>query len=116
MPKILMYLLLLMCGNQRKWNRWVQGIILASAWSGVFLLASTNVEAQLLEDDGMIGVLTDHTGGYLGTGVSFADFNGDGKDDLSFGHHEGELRFYACLLYTSPSPRDRTRSRMPSSA
>ena len=30
-----------------------------------------------------------------------------------------ELRFvrpHACLLYTSPSPRDRTRSRMPSSA
>ena len=23
---------------------------------------------------------------------------------------------YNCLLYTSPSPRDRTRSRMPSSA
>ena len=26
------------------------------------------------------------------------------------------LWFYICLLYTSPSPRDRTRSRMPSSA
>ena len=26
------------------------------------------------------------------------------------------LVYYACLLYTSPSPRDRTRSRMPSSA
>ena len=25
-------------------------------------------------------------------------------------------RFYGCLLYTSPSPRDRTRSRMPSFA
>ena len=25
-------------------------------------------------------------------------------------------KFYSCLLYTSPSPRDRTRSRMPSSA
>ena len=25
-------------------------------------------------------------------------------------------RLYTCLLYTSPSPRDRTRSRMPSSA
>ena len=25
-------------------------------------------------------------------------------------------RFRSCLLYTSPSPRDRTRSRMPSSA
>ena len=27
-----------------------------------------------------------------------------------------ELIGYVCLLYTSPSPRDRTRSRMPSSA
>ena len=28
--------------------------------------------------------------------------------------HDSEL--ISCLLYTSPSPRDRTRSRMPSSA
>ena len=28
----------------------------------------------------------------------------------------GSLLYPACLLYTSPSPRDRTRSRMPSSA
>ena len=27
-----------------------------------------------------------------------------------------EVLKWACLLYTSPSPRDRTRSRMPSSA
>ena len=27
-----------------------------------------------------------------------------------------QTRYFACLLYTSPSPRDRTRSRMPSSA
>ena len=27
-----------------------------------------------------------------------------------------DVRLVACLLYTSPSPRDRTRSRMPSSA
>src|SRR5665811_1016056 len=26
-----------------------------------------------------------------------------------------ELEYHTCLLYTSPSPRDRTRSRMPSS-
>ena len=26
------------------------------------------------------------------------------------------MNYYICLLYTSPSPRDRTRSRMPSSA
>ena len=31
--------------------------------------------------------------------------------------HKGHLlHLYTCLLYTSPSPRDRTRSRMPSSA
>ena len=30
------------------------------------------------------------------------------KSDVSLNH--------SCLLYTSPSPRDRTRSRMPSSA
>ena len=29
---------------------------------------------------------------------------------------EGSLQPGDCLLYTSPSPRDRTRSRMPSSA
>ena len=34
----------------------------------------------------------------------------DGWEGLSM--HE----YYRCLLYTSPSPRDRTRSRMPSSA
>ena len=30
--------------------------------------------------------------------------------------YEVNERINACLLYTSPSPRDRTRSRMPSSA
>ena len=27
--------------------------------------------------------------------MSFADFNGDGLDDLTFGHHGGALSFYA---------------------
>ena len=52
-----------------------------------------------------------------------------GKDVRTVNEHllnvysEGELerdstirKFRICLLYTSPSPRDRTRSRMPSSA
>ena len=38
----------------------------------------------------------------------------DGAEtDLDLGHYE---RFTDCLLYTSPSPRDATLSRMPSSA
>ena len=38
-------------------------------------------------------------------------------DDLDFGSNEVYPEDpNTCLLYTSPSPRDRTRSRMPSSA
>ena len=33
-----------------------------------------------------------------------------------FGLSKQKPKFKGCLLYTSPSPRDRTRSRMPSSA
>ena len=54
----------------------------------------------------------------------------DGAEtDLDLGHYERFSgvtakktdnittgKIYSCLLYTSPSPRDRTRSRMPSSA
>ena len=41
-------------------------------------------------------------------------------DNLALAYFLGMCTFLAvsknCLLYTSPSPRDRTRSRMPSSA
>ena len=51
-------------------------------------------------------------------GISFPDESTPGVDvilpDLKFiADRRDKL---ACLLYTSPSPRDRTRSRMPSSA
>ena len=41
--------------------------------------------------------------------------------NVTLGHIRSYVRYLsdksmACLLYTSPSPRDRTRSRMPSSA
>ena len=44
------------------------------------------------------------------------------NSELSMRLYDQELEeniehdYMACLLYTSPSPRDRTRSRMPSSA
>ena len=41
---------------------------------------------------------------YLGSGLSQNTLGADSGVNI------------ACLLYTSPSPRDRTRSRMPSSA
>ena len=39
-----------------------------------------------------------------------------GNPDPVYHIHEGSLRYETCLLYTSPSPRDRQKSRMPSSA
>ena len=36
--------------------------------------------------------------------------------DRYWGHLSGATNFFTCLLYTSPSPRDATLSRMPSSA
>ena len=42
----------------------------------------------------------------------FADITKAGtSDDIA-----DAINYKTCLLYTSPSPRDRTRSRMPSSA
>ena len=38
------------------------------------------------------------------------------KKNISISYDEAREMIYGCLLYTSPSPRDRTRSRMPSSA
>ena len=54
------------------------------------------------------------TGG-LGSGdlSSFIVYCFDDKRYFSPGR---TYQYYACLLYTSPSPRDRTKSRMPSSA
>ena len=46
---------------------------------------------------------------------------GNGRRNDRRNHQDNERdkyieRVVTCLLYTSPSPRDRTRSRMPSSA
>ena len=38
------------------------------------------------------------------------------KTDVSSGTSDFGSAYYGCLLYTSPSPRDRQKSRMPSSA
>ena len=59
----------------------------------LFLL-EINITCQLVDVSNTLFLETDHTGGYLGSGVSFADFNSDDIDDLTFGHHAGQIRFY----------------------
>ena len=49
--------------------------------------------------------------------IKFADALTGPYDDVFIPEYATQkLDFEGCLLYTSPSPRDRTRSRMPSSA
>ena len=49
--------------------------------------------------------------------IVMTGLSGSGKSSLAFDtiYADGQRR-YVCLLYTSPSPRDRSLSRMPSSA
>ena len=54
---------------------------------------------------------TEEGGGYF---ISYPDFDMCVSDGETI--EEAIINGKDCLLYTSPSPRDRTRSRMPSSA
>ena len=51
-------------------------------------------QTSFLDVSNQLGIPSDQTGGYLGAGMSVADFNDDGIDDLSLAHHGGELKFY----------------------
>ena len=57
-------------------------------------------------------------GGALGIGVSQENYMFSRSSSNFFTKATAIVAtlFIICLLYTSPSPRDRTRSRMPSSA
>ena len=54
--------------------------------------------------------ILDNVHDYIGKRATFTYF-----ERTKAGNYRHPL-FKCCLLYTSPSPRDRTRSRMPSSA
>jgi len=65
-----------------------------------------------------ISVIVDYHGGSLSQDrISYYKYDG-GPPEGNLGHGLGLWpdQMCTCLLYTSPSPRDRTRSRMPSSA
>ena len=69
----------------------------ADGWDGMFAIGIKPFMDAYTYDQDRIDKCCVHIISSDGTPVSFCEYN-------------------ACLLYTSPSPRDRTRSRMPSSA
>ena len=76
----------------------IGGMVMMSVISWWSPKVSTGIEKELAFFERLLLVLL----GILGSAtVALYDQRSNGKD---------------CLLYTSPSPRDRTRSRMPSSA
>ena len=61
---------------------------------GLLTALTSAAQAPFVDVSNELDIWTDHTGGYLGAGLSMADFNSDGLDDLSIAHHMGELHFY----------------------
>ena len=77
---------------------------------------SNTISGTAFKDLNIDGQNNDNNGGIQGIKVVAYDCNNN-PIDSAYTDAEGEYNLSnTCLLYTSPSPRDRTRSRMPSSA
>ena len=115
---------------------------MATAALGRALLGASMLGDMLKEQKGSL-TLQIKGGGPLGTVLAVSDYEGNVRGYVQNPHvelmekHQGKLDVgaavgstgtltvikdiglkepYVCLLYTSPSPRDRQKSRMPSSA
>ena len=95
-------------------------VAFAAAYATLGLTQNHTVALMALALYGLFPALTDGVGKAWIAGLSEANHRGRAQ-----GVYQASMNFAilgagiwggACLLYTSPSPRDRTRSRMPSSA
>ena len=89
----------------------VQKTILMTAIAGIFSVGQTKAQ---LSDQEYVAVTMDLQG------ILELTMTTEPQVDFVFNtiqkYQVGITKYNACLLYTSPSPRDRTRYRMPSSA
>ena len=60
--------------------------------------------------------INDNPGTMASLNLDTTDTNAIDVNVLTSTNRDPVITYWTCLLYTSPSPRDRTRSRMPSSA
>ena len=84
-------------------NCWAPEIFYDSNSKNYVILWSTTIPERFKETDSSGDSIHIHTPSRL-----------EGKTDLILTYNH--RLYYVCLLYTSPSPRDRQKSRMPSSA
>ena len=68
----------------------------------------TNDRISIKMDNGLLSI----PGGSVGFGIQ----NASNENLLEVYFQQGDMQYTVCLLYTSPSPRDKRQSRMPSSA
>ena len=96
----------------QRWTmrRWTLRRQLIAAIS--LLLVILSVIIGLVSVLALRGYLTDRLDEQLAAATS----RFQGVVDRPDGPYNGEHPYSPCLLYTSPSPRDRQKSRMPSSA
>ena len=101
-------------GNKNKYawaeENWNERVLFENGFYDEFLLARANLAANIAAGRGNTFAYT----GAPGTSplpIHQAYLSGRSGADVT-----NPARYTACLLYTSPSPRDRTRTRMPPSA
>jgi len=88
-----------------------------SGYAGVLdLIVSYNMRSDLLTYHVVSTSALSFDPQHLITGIDLVDNLLFFTDDINPPRRINVGQAYPCLLYTSPSPRDRTRSRMPSSA
>ena len=115
---------LVYAGNKNEPDAVIERQINSRDWKSYRLVAE-NI-AETLEAEGFSDVVVLPEDRHLGDVISRSNIdlvwlNSGGVQGINpMAHAPALLEMlgvpYICLLYTSPSPRDRTRSRMPSSA
>ena len=109
-------------GNQHGWTP----LMLASGKGHshvVRILLNKRANASIVAGGGITALHASAGEGHLAVckmlvnaGANVEAATTEGVTPLHMAAEYGHCEVMSCLLYTSPSPRDRTRSRMPSSA
>ena len=98
-------------GMVRQWQELIHGGRYSQSYS-----SSLPDFVKLADTFGMTGLVAETASGLDDVITQMLDTNGPVIADIRIEKEENCFPMIPCLLYTSPSPRDATLSRMPSSA